>query len=177
MTSSIRLPDAMPDVSRATLLVVCDGHHCRLLDVGGHTIVEKEIFKSREHEFTDRQDRKPGPSAHGGQGGSMMGVGETDQLEEHRLKEFANVLVKHLDQIVRGQKVEALHLSAPGKFLSIVRNHLTQELRKVTVQSLDGNYVKEPALDLLVRFRPDLKEAVAKLREDENYSPKKHLPK
>lgn len=107
----------------------------------------------------------------------MMGVGETDQLEEHRLKEFANVLVKHLDQIVRGQKVEALHLSAPGKFLSIVRNHLTQELRKVTVQSLDGNYVKEPALDLLVRFRPDLKEAVAKLREDENYSPKKHLPK
>ena len=177
MTSSIRLPDAMPDVSRPTLLVVCDTHHCRLLDVGGHVIVEKAELASREHEFTDRQDRKPGPSAHGGQGGSMMGVGETDQLEEHRLKEFANTLVKHLEELVRSQKIDALHLSAPGKFLAAVKKDLTAELKKVTVQTLDGNYVKEPPLALLVRFRPDLKEAVEKLRSEENYSPKNQPPK
>ena len=40
-----------------------------------------------------------------------------------------------------------------------------------------GIYVKEHALELIARFRPDLKKAVADLRAQENYSPKNHLPK
>lgn len=175
--NTTRLPDAMPDVSSPTLLVVCDTHHCRLFDVGGHTIVEKEALESREPVFTDRQDRKPGPSAFGGKGGSMMGVGETDQVDEHRLKEFANALVKHLETLVRTQKIGEVHLSAPAKFLSVLRTHLTGMLQDVTEQTIDGNFVKQAPLDILLRFRPDLGEALQKLRDQENFSPRKLPPK
>ena len=48
MSKTIRLPDAMPDVDKPTLLVVCDSHQCRLLDVGGHAIAEKELLESKK---------------------------------------------------------------------------------------------------------------------------------
>ena len=171
MTSTIRLPDAMPDVSRPTLLVVCDSHHCRFLNVGGHAIVEKETLSSSEPVFTDRQD------SFGGRGGTAVGVGEKDQVESHRLKEFSNTVVKHLEGVVRSEKVEALHIAAPGKFLSSLKDHLSTALTKILVQTIDGNFAKEQPLALLVRFRPDLKAAVEKLRDQENYSPSNLPPK
>lgn len=173
LMSSIRLPDAMPEISKPTLLVVCDTHHSRLINLGGHSVTEKEVVASKEHEYTERQSSKPS----GKGGGAMVGIGETDQVESNRLKTFANTLVKHLESSVREQKIEELHISAPGKFLSVLKDHLTPALTKVLKQTLDGIYVKEHALELIARFRPDLKKAVADLRAQENYSPKNHLPK
>jgi protein required for attachment to host cells len=176
MSKPIRLPDAMPDVEKPTLLVVCDGHHCRLLVVGGHSIVEQETIDSREPEFSDRQGSKPGPSSMG-KGGAMMGVGDTNQLEATRMRTFANTVMKRLDEVIRSQKIQSLHLSAPAKALAAFREHMTTTVKGVTVQTLDGQYLKEPALQVLVRFRPDLKDAVAALRDEEGFSPRKHLPK
>lgn len=171
MSYSIRLPDAMPDVSALTLLVVCDAHQCRLLNLGGHALVEKEVLQSQEPEFDERQNLAMSPS------GSLHGVGEINQVEENRLKKFATVLVEHLEHAVRDQKIESVHLSAPGKFLSIVRDHLTPALTAVMKKMVDGNFVKEQGLELLVRFRPDLSQAVADFHNQESYSPGNQPPR
>lgn len=176
MPKPIRLPDAMPDIEKPTLLVACDSHQCRLLVVGGHSIVEQEIITSSEPEYSDRQGSKPGPSSMG-KGGTMMGIGETNQLEATRMKTFANTVMKRLGDIIRAEKIQSVHFSAPAKALASLKAHMTTEVKQVTVQTLDGHYVKESALQVLVRFRPDLKDAVAALRDEEGFSSRKHLPK
>jgi protein required for attachment to host cells len=170
MPNPIKLPDAMPDVDKPTLLVVCDSHHCRLFDVGGHTLLEKETIRSSEPRYTDRQDSVMS-------GGKSIGVGENDQVEDHRLHEFANAVVDHLTKTVTQQKIGELHISAPGKFLSQLKKHLTKPQQAILKNAIDGNFVKESPLAILVRFRPDLEEAVKALRDQENYSPKKQPPK
>lgn len=171
MKNATQLPDAMPDVDTPALLVVCDTHHCRFMNVGGHMIVEKAQVESKENTFSDRETSVRGPS------GVTSGLGDKNNAEESRLKSFANMVVKAMDQSVREQKIEQVHISAPGKFLSVLKDHLPKAMQTLVQNTLDGNYVKEHQLDLLVRFRPDLKQAVADLRAQENYSPKNVPPK
>lgn len=166
----------MPDIDKPTLLVVCDSHHCRLLDVGGHAIVEKEILKSKEAEHTDRASQTHSPGSFG-KGGMISGPDDANQFEKNRMRTFANDLIKHIEQSVREQGILAVHISAPAKFLSVVRAHMTPAIQKILLQEIDGNFIKEPSIEILVRFRPDLREAVKALRDQENYSPRKHLPK
>lgn len=162
----------MPEIVTPTLFVVCDSHHCRFFDAGGHTLMEKEDIHSREPNYTDRQGSKPS-----GKGGMMIGVGESDQVEDHRLHEFANVIAGRIGAIVTEQKIGAVYLSAPGKFLSQLKKHLPKAVEKIVESAVDGNFVKESPLALLIRFRPDLKESVQELHDMENYSAKKHLPR
>lgn len=176
MSQTIRLPDAMPDVDKPTLLVVCDSHHCRLLDVGGHAIAEKEMIESKESEYSDREGRTQSPAAFG-KGGMVSGTDDINQVEKNRMRTFANELIKHIEQSVREQGIQAVHVSAPAKFLSVIRAHMTPVIHKILMQEIDGNFVKEPAIEILVRFRPDLKEAVKALRDQENYSPRNQPPK
>ncbi len=176
MPHSIRLPDAMPDVDKPTLLVVCDSHQCRVLDVGGHAIAEKEMIESKEAEFTDKQGQMRSPAGMG-MGGMISGTGDMNQFEKNRMKTFANDLMKHIEKAVREQGIQAVHISAPAKFLSVIRSHMTPMIQKILMQEIDGNFVKEPGIEILVRFRPDLKEAVKALRDQENYSPRKQPPK
>ena len=176
MSHTVRLPDAMPDVDKPTLLVVCDSHHCRLLDVGGHTIAEKEVIESAEPEFSDKQGQTRSPAGMTG-GGMVSGTGDMNPIEKHRMKAFANDLMKHIEKSVREQGIQAVHISAPAKFLSEIRAHMTPAIQKILMQEIDGNFVKEAGIEILVRFRPDLKEAVKALRDQENYSAKNHPPK
>lgn len=176
MPSPIRLPDAMPTVDIPTLLVVCDAHRCRFLTVGGHQIAEEDALESKQDQFTDKEGQTRSPASFG-KGGMTSGMKDLNPVEENRLKIFANALVKRLEQLIREQKTGELHLSAPGKFLSVVRDHLTPEIKKVTKQTVDGNFTKESPIDLLARFRPDLKDAVKNLRNQESYSPKNRPPK
>lgn len=172
MPHSIQLPDAMPEITTPTLLVVCDSHHCIFFGAGGHTLALQEDVHSREPNFTDRQGSKPR-----GKGGVMIGIGESDQVEDHRLHEFANVVAGRIGTIVTGQKIGAVHVSAPGKFLSQLKKHLPKAVEKLVESAVDGNFVRESPLALLIRFRPDLRAAVQELRNRENYSAKKHLPR
>lgn len=176
MSHTVRLPDAMPDVEKPTLLVVCDSHHCRLLGVGGHAIIESGVVESAEPEFSDKQGQTRSPAAMSS-GGMVSGTGDMNPVEKHRMKAFANDLMKHIEKSIREQGIQAIHISAPAKFLSEIRAHMTPAIKKILMQEIDGNYVKEPALGILVRFRPDLTEAVKALRDQENYSPKKQPPK
>jgi protein required for attachment to host cells len=161
----------MPEIKRPTLLVVCDSHKCRLIDVGGRTLLEKEILESKEEKFTDRRDTVRGPS------GIMSGVGDLNQADLHRLKDFANAVSKHIDQSLRTQKIGEMYLAAPGKFLSILTDHLSVAAKKVLCKKIEGNFIKEPSTEILLRFIPELKTAVESLRDQENYSTRKHLPK
>lgn len=172
----IRLPDAMPDVEKPTLIVVCDSHQCRLLNVGGHAIAEKELLESKEAQYSDREGRSQSPAAFG-KGGMISGTDDTNQFEKNRMRTFANELIKHIEQAIRDQGIHAVHISAPAKFLSVIRSHMTPEIQKILMQEIDGNFVKEPSIEILVRFRPDLKDAVKALRDQENYSPRKLPPK
>jgi hypothetical protein len=171
MPATIRLPDAMPDVTAPTLLVVCDAHHCMPYALGGHALVAQSAIHSAEHAYTDRQDSKPG------RGGASVGVGENTQVEEHRLREFVHLLGTSLSSIVKAQGIRVIYLSAPGKFLAYLKKHLPSPLLALMQGPIDGNFVKEPPLETLARFRPDLKKAMQDLRDDENFSAKKHLPK
>jgi protein required for attachment to host cells len=171
MKNATQLPDAMPDVDTPMLLVVCDTHHCRLMNVGGHMIMEQAKVESKESTFSDREDSVRGPS------GVTSGLGDNNQAEQSRLRGFANTVVKSMEQSVRDQKVQHVFVSAPGKFLSVLKDHFPKPLQALVKSTLDGNYVKEHQLDLLVRFRPDLKKAVEALRAQENYSPKNQPPK
>ena len=166
MEKSIKLPDAMPDVVRPTLMVICDSHHCTLFNIGGHLVVEKEIIQSHEHVSTDRTSVMSG-----------VGLGDSNPQEEHRLREFSNTLMARLEVLIREQKIEEMYLSAPSKCLSALKQHMPTAVEKVLVLALDGNFAKEAPMSVLARFRPDLHDAVKQLREEENYSPKKHLPK
>ena len=171
MTVTAHLPDAMPDITSKTLLVVCDSHHCVLADVGGHTIMQKEVIKSSEDHATDRPGSKMSPS------GTNVSLGEHSEVEENRLRTFASAISKAIDTAVASQGIEEIFISAPGKFLSILKKHLSTSAEKMLVSTADGNYVKEPLVEVLMRFRPDLKEGLSALRDMENYSSKKHLPK
>lgn len=168
---SVRLPEAMPEIEKPTLLVVCDTHRCKLVDVGGHTLVEEEILESKEEVFTERKNLMGSPT------GGMSGTEDMNQIEWNRLRDFANVLVKRLAIIVREQKIGEVYLSAPGKFLAVLKKHLPKELTKIVRNELDGNFVKEPMKKVLLRFRPDLTESLRKLKEEENYSAKRQPPK
>lgn len=171
MTHPIKLPDAMPDITAPTLLVVCDSHHCRFIDVGGHTIVEQEKLDSKESKHTDRQSTKVGPS------GGTVGIGDDHHAEEHRLTDFAKMVTDRIVEATAEQKIEALYIAAPSRLLSEMKKHSCSESKKILKSTIDGTFVKEPALEILMRFRPDLQLSVQKLRDQENYSSKKHLPK
>ncbi len=176
MPHTVRLPDAMPDVEKPTLLVVCDTHNCRLLNVGGHAIVEKELLESKEAEYSDKPSRTQSPAAFG-KGGMFSGTDDMNQFEKNRLNTFAHAVIKHIETSIREQGILAVYLSAPAKFLSVLRSHMTPAIQKMLMLEIDGNFVKEPSIEILVRFRPDLAEAVTSLRNQENYSPGKQLPK
>jgi protein required for attachment to host cells len=107
----------------------------------------------------------------------LSGTADLNQIEKNRLRDFANVVVKRLGLVVREQKIQEIHLSAPAKFLSVMKTHLTKELTKIVRTTLDGNFVKEPVKDVLLRFRPDMVEAVKSLKEQENYSMRKQPPR
>gem|GEM_PF-1995957 len=175
MLRPVHLPDAMPEITKPTLLVVCDSHQCKFVDVGGHTLVEKETVESKEEKFTDSQGQMRSPAAMG-KGGMISGVGDLNPVEKNRMRNFANVISRRMAQIIREQGIQEVYISAPPKFLSILREHIPLSIRKITAAS-EGNFVKEPLLALLLRFRPELKEAVRSLKEQENYSAKRHLPK
>lgn len=176
MSTPIKLPDAMPDVAHPTLLVVCDTHHCRFITIGGHSMAEETPLKSEEHHHEGVDGRTQSPSAFG-KGGMISGMSDPNQSDEHRMKTFANALVKYLDQFIRQQKIQVVHFSAPGKFLSVLRDHLNPAIKNVTKQTIDGNFAKESPFDLLARFMPHLAEAVKALHDQENYSPKNRPPK
>jgi hypothetical protein len=171
-----RLPDAMPDVDKPTLLVVCDNHHCKFIDVGNHTLLVAETIDSREPNFTDKAGRYQSPAA-GGRGGMTGGVEDPNQRETHRLREFANVVCGHLAHVIQEQGIQEIYISAPGKFLSVLKDHFNPAIKKAVHETMDGNYAKESPRDVLLRFRPDLKEALENLRSQENYSPKNQPPK
>lgn len=166
----------MPEIDKPTLLIVADAHHCRFIDVGGHTLLEKETMDSKELLHTDRQDVQPSPASMG-KGGMMSGVGEEHHAEENRLRDFAKMLNEHTSVVIAEQKIEAVYLAAPSRFLSEIKKNMPAAVTKVLKSTIDGNFVKEPAIEILLRFRPDLEESVQKLRDLENYSSKKHLPK
>lgn len=171
MPTSVTLPDAMPDVAEPTLLVVCDSHHCRFINAGGRSLVEKESVESKERHDTDRESQMSGPT------GMTSGSSDRNQFEDNRLKTFANDVVSHIASAVNTQKVTSIYLSAPGRVLSEIKHHLSKPQSALLSVVLDGTFVKESALDLLIRFRPDILESAENLRDQENYSPAKRPPK
>ncbi len=170
MSNSLKLPDVMPDITPATLLVVCDSHHCRFIDVGGHTIVEQQVLDSDELKHADRQSTKIGP-------GGGVGIGDDHHAEDQRLSNFAKAIMVRIVEATAAQKIEALYIAAPSRLLSQMKKHSCPESKKMLKSAIDGTFVKESAIDVLLRFRPDLKASVQKIRDQENYSSKKHLPK
>lgn len=138
--------------------------------------MEGTLIESKESEDSERGGRTQSPAAFG-KGGLISGTDDKNQLEKNRLRTFANELIKSMENAIREQGIEAVHISAPAKFLSVIRSHLTPAIQKILLQEIDGNFVKEPSIEILVRFRPDLKDAVTALRDQENYSPRKQPPK
>lgn len=167
-----RLPDAMPDVEKPTLLVVCDSHHCKFIDVGNHTLLVAEVVDSSEPTHSDKPGRFKSPS-----GAAMGGLEDPNPVEEHRLRAFAGTVCDHMTNAVQHQGIQEIYLAAPGKFLSMLKSHFSPALKKAIRETMDGNYAKEAPRDVLLRFMPELKEALAKIRDEENFSTKKHLPK
>jgi protein required for attachment to host cells len=174
--STQHLPDAMPEITKRTLLVVCDNHHCKLIDVANHTLLVADGLASKEPSYSDKEGSYQSPGA-AGKGGVMGGLADPNPVEKHRLKEFANTLSAQIDSHIRDHKIEQVYISAPGKFLSELDGHLSNPTKKLVVKSLDGNYVKEAPRDVLQRFMPELASELQKLRDQENYSPKNQLPK
>ncbi|OGJ60590.1 hypothetical protein A3C52_03125 [Candidatus Peribacteria bacterium RIFCSPHIGHO2_02_FULL_51_15] len=165
----------MPDIENPTLLVVCDSHKCRFMNAGGRLIMEKETVESKEEKFSDSQGRLQAPAAMG-KGGMVSGVGDLNPAEKNRLRNFANMVSKRLTKIISEQGIKEVYISAPPKFLSILREHIPSATRKI-IAAVEGIFIKEPALKLLIRFKPELKDAANSLRDQENYSARKHLPK
>lgn len=139
-------------------------------------MVEQESIRSKEAECTDGKGMLQSPAAVG-KGGMISGADEMNQFEKSRMSQFANEAVQHIDHIIRDQKIEAVHLSAPAKFLSILRDHLSADIKKFLQNDMEGNFVKEPPLKFLLRFRPDLEAAAKDLRSQESYSPGNRPPK
>lgn len=175
--STQHLPEAMPEVQKRTLLVVCDTHHCKLIDVGNHTLLVGESVASNEPEYSDNKEGRYQSPAAAGRGGIIGGTTDPNQVEKHRLKEFANMVAAQVSKHVQEHKIEEVHMSAPGKFLAELKTHLPKPVQALIVSMLDGNFVKEAPRDILQRFKPELAEALQKLRDEENYSPKNQLPK
>lgn len=169
-TTAAHLPDAMPEISKRTLLAVCGSHQCRFIDAGGRTLVELLVLNSKEESHTDRESSMRGPS------GVTSGLGDHNQFEQNRVNEFANQIAVHIATAVTEQKIEALYIAAPGKMLPAVKERLSPPLTKLLAGTLDGNYLKEASLDILARFQPELKKAADELRSSENYSPKNRPP-
>lgn len=170
MSKPVHIPDAMPELKATALLVICSSHDCRMMNAGARTIVEREVVISPEIQYTDRETQMRGPS------GVISGVGDPHNEEDNRLKHFASMVMEH---IVSGLKqgAEELYIAAPGKVLSILKDHLPQAHADKLKVVLEGNFLKEPALDILLRFLPDLALSAEHLHNEESYSTKKHLPK
>jgi protein required for attachment to host cells len=171
MSKPIHLPDAMQELSEPALLVVCDSHEARFIDAGGRTLVEKETLKSKEPKHDEPESVMRGPS------GVMSGTGDRNQYEDNRLRQFSNEIVVRIEEAVKTQGIKKLYISAPGRTLSVLKDHLPKPTAMLLDVVLDGIFIKEPSIEILLRFRPDLAESVQKLRDQENYSTKKHLPK
>ena len=107
----------------------------------------------------------------------MSGVGEEHHAEENRLRDFAIMIVDRMTALVGQQGIESVYLSAPSRLLSEIKKHMPATLTKVLKSTIDGIFIKESNIEVLKRFRPDLDSSVVKLRDMENYSSKKHLPK
>ena len=177
MTLSMQhLPEAMPEIKKRTLLVVCDNHHCKLIDVASHTMMIADGVASKEPSYSDKEGHYSSPAA-GGKGGISGGLADPNPVEKHRLKEFANAVSSQIVAHIRDHKIEEVYISAPGKFLSELNDHLSAPVKKMVVKTLDGNFVKDAPRDVLQRFKPELAAELQKLRDQENYSPKNQLPK
>ncbi len=171
MNKELHLPDSMPAINQPTLFVVSGTHECRFVGASGRTLFEEDVLTSHEHEFTDHQTEMRGPS------GVTSGVGDHNQVEQHRLREFAHAIIKRIEHSVREGKVEAIYITAPDKMLAQLKKEMTPSLEKVIQKYLDGNFQKESVLEVALRCMPELEEEAKKLRDQENFSAKKHLPK
>lgn len=170
MSAITRIPDAMPDITPPTALVVCDGHHCRILLAGGRTIAEHDSITSVERESTERESQLRGPT------GVTSGSVDFNQIEEHRLRTFANSIISTLQALHTSHGAQHLRLSAPGKLLSHVRSHLPKALQGI-VESTEAMLTKESPIALLTRFRPDLAASAQSLRDQETLGPAKQPKK
>lgn len=171
MPKPVHLPDAMQEVTEPALLVVCDSQDARFIDAGGRTLVEKEMVEHKEKGYDEPESTMRGPS------GVVSGTADRNQLEDNRLREFANIIAARIESSVKTQGIKHIYVSGPGRVLAVLRDKLSKPTAVLLDVVLEGNYVKEPALDVLLRFRPDLAESVQKLRDQENYSTKKKFPK
>ena len=176
MKNSAHLPDAMPDIEKPTLIVICDSHHCRFIELGKHTLMGDGEIVSKEETFTDHEGRFQSPAAVG-KGGMISGGGDLNQAEDNRLHEFSNQAAKRIHDIVMQKGIAQLYLSAPNKFLPLLKKHLHTDVSKILKAALDGNYVKETPKQLLTRFMPELEREVQKLKDMEGYGGGKNLPK
>lgn len=165
----------MPEIEKPTLLVVCDSHHCRFVDLGGHTMLFNGIIKSKENTYTDHEGRTMSPAAVG-RGGMTSSNSTVDRAEDERLHEFSNAVSSHIDHLVQLQGIQEVYLAAPDKFLAELKKHVSKPTMKLISKTIDGNFMHEHIHETLIRFRPDLADAIRKLKEDENYSERKHLP-
>lgn len=170
MSKPTHLPDAMPEVSVPAILVVCGSHECRFINAGGKTLVERDVVAAPKPEYSDRETQMRGPS------GVMSGTADRNQEEDNRLKQFANTVTTHIVAAL-DQGAQELYLAAPGKVLSMLKDHLPKAHAPKLKVVLDGTFLKESSLDILLRFRPDLLESAKDLREQEGFSSRKHLPK
>ena len=157
----------MPEISEPTLFIVCGNHECRLVGAKGRMIFEEQPFRGKELEYSDRETQLRGPS-----GITSGSGGDRNMAEENRIREFTHKLTEHVASMVQTQGIKAIYLAAPGKILSAIRKHLKPALQKLVKVELEGLFLKEPPLELLQRFRPDIVKAVSDLHAQENFSAK-----
>lgn len=136
---------------KLTWILVASNNHARLFtaDTPSSALTEKEDFTHAESRFHDRDLTTDLPGRIKGESG--MGVHAFEQPtdpKKHEEQVFAHEVANYLDKGLRDGKFEQLLLVAEPSFLGLLREELSDAVKKTVCFELDKNIVKASAAEI-----------------------------
>jgi protein required for attachment to host cells len=135
---------------KLTWILIANNTNARLFtaDTPSSSLTEVEDFTHAESRLHDRELTTDLPGKIKGDGGGGHAFEQPTDPKKHEEQVFAYELAKYLDKAHNNGKFEQLLLVAEPSFLGLLREELSDAVKKTVCFELDKNIVKSSLADI-----------------------------
>lgn len=135
---------------KTTWIVVANHSRARFFtaDTESSPLTELDALTHQEGRLHDRDITSDSAGKIKGEGSGGHAFEPPTDPKKHEAEQFAHQVAKHLDIAHNNQQFEQLLLVADPSFLGLLRNQLSEQLKKLVVFELDKNITTETPAEI-----------------------------
>ena len=142
----MHIPENLQHFPEATLIVLTDEEHARLLIADGDTLEPVDELKHPRTQMSDSE------GSFASSEGTHVGSGLSDKHDTPRKKAFAADIAKQIAQLIQNGRAERIRLVSPPEMLHLIEKKLPDETQERIASRLEKNLMKESDVDVLSRI-------------------------